>query len=128
MYFKTHSHADSITRIIENALNGMEITKWPIHCTDLKRETLHVKEDDKWINDKTKQVTGKAIQAVASRSFKGINMWKDANPDYSESEDLKTEYAVLVKNLLGANREEENKDKIIRNISRITHLDKDKII
>jgi hypothetical protein len=107
----------------------MDMTKWPIHCTDLKRETLHVREDDKWINDVTKKVTGKAIETVASRSFKGISMWKDANPGHSESEDLKNDYAKMVKSLLGGNlREEENKDKIIRNMSRITHLERDKIL
>ncbi len=126
MYFRNHSHSEGITRIIENGLNNLELTQRPIHCTDMKRETLHIKEDGKWINDQKKEIIGKAIQTVASRSFNGINLWKTANPEYNYDEDKKTEYAIMMKKLLGCNGEEENRERIIRNVSRISHLDRDK--
>jgi hypothetical protein len=127
LYFKNHSHSEGITRIIENGLNNLELTQRPIHCTDAKRETLHIKDEGKWINDQKKEIIGKAIQTVAHRSFRGIDLWKTANPEYNYDEDMKTEYALLMKKLLGCNNEEENKEKIIRNISRISHLEREKI-
>lgn len=125
LYFRTHSHCEGITRIIENGLNNLELTQRPIHCTDIKRETLHIREDGKWINDQKKEIIGKAIKTVANRSFKGINLWKTANPEYNSDEDMKTEYARLMKKLLGGNDEEENKERIIRSISRISHLERE---
>jgi len=128
LYFKNHSHCEGITRIIENGLNQMDITQRPIHCTDPKRETLHIKEDGKWINDQKKEVIGKAIQTVVSRSFNGMSLWKTANPEYNYDNEMKTEYAILMKKLLGGNNEEENKEKIIRNMCRISHLDRGNVV
>ena len=125
MLFKRMPHTDAVTRIIENAYNDMEITKRPIHCTDPKRETFYVKNEEKWMNDETKEITEKAINTVASRSFRQLSLWKTANPGHDEDEEKMTEYAVLVKRLLGGLTDkqiEENKRTIIRNLSRITHL------
>jgi hypothetical protein len=128
LYFKNHSHCEGITRIIENGLNQLDITQRPIHCTDPKRETLHIKEEGKWINDQKKEVIGKAIQTVVSRSFNGMSLWKTANPEYNYDNEMKTEYAILMKKLLGGNNEEENKEKIIRNMCRISHLDRGNVV
>jgi hypothetical protein len=131
MMFKSLGHTEAVTKIIEKAYNGMEITKRPIHCTDAKRETMYVKNENKWTNDETKALTEKAIDTVANRSFRHLSLWKTANPDHSESEDKKTEYAVLVKQLLGGTSERassENKRKIIRNLTRITYLDRSEVV
>ena len=41
-------YVDGISRIFVNALNDMDVTERPIHCTDLKRETVYIKDADKW--------------------------------------------------------------------------------
>jgi hypothetical protein len=125
MLFKRMPHTDAVTRIIENAYNGMDITKRPMHCTDSKRETFYVKSEEKWMNDETKEITEKAIGTVASRSFRQISLWKTANPGHEEDEEKMTEYAILIKGLLGGLTDKqiaENNRTIIRNLSRITHL------
>ncbi len=130
MLFKRLGHTEAVTRIIENAYNGMEITKRPMHCTDPKRETLYVKNEERWTNDETKEITEKAIGTIASRSFRQLSLWKTANPGHDEDEDKMTEYAVLVKQLLGGltdKQMEENKKTIIRNLSRITHLKRNEL-
>jgi hypothetical protein len=131
MLFKRLGHTEAVTKIIENAYNEMELTKRPIHCTDPKRETLYVKNENQWTNDETKALTEKAIGTVASRSFRQLSLWKDVNREYGEDEDKMSEYAILVKQLLGGVTEkesEENKRKIIRNLSRITHLNRNEIV
>jgi hypothetical protein len=128
MLFKNFGHAEAITRIIDKAYRDMELTKRPMHCTDAKRETLYVKNEDQWTNDESKAIIEKAISIVASHSFSNLKQWKDANPDYNEDEDKKTEYARIMRQLLGGltDREiEENTNKIVRNVTRIAQLDKE---
>ncbi len=127
MYFKNHKHVDAITRIVEKAFTEMDVTKRPIHCTDLKRETLHVKNDNKWINDQSKALTTKAFETITNRSLRGMALWRHANPDHAESEAKKNEYAILMRNMIGGTTEkqiEDNQAQFVRNISRLTHIQK----
>lgn len=131
MLFKHLGHAEAITRIIDKAYKDMELTKRPMHCTDAKRETLYVKNEDKWTNDESKAIIEKAISIVASHSFSNLKKWKDANPNFNEDEDKKTEYARIMRQLLGGltDREiEENTSKIVRNVTRLAQLDKEQAI
>ncbi len=125
--FQNLGHTEAITRIIDKAYKDMELTKRPMHCTDVKRETLYVKNEDQWTNDESKAIIEKAISIVANQSFSSLKLWKDANPNYSEDEDKKTEYARIMRQLLGGltDREiNENKEKIIRGIAHMSQLDK----
>ncbi len=125
--FQNLGHTEAITRIIDKAYKDIELTKRPMHCTDVKRETLYVKNEDKWTNDESKAIIVKAIDIVANQSFSSLKVWKDANPEFNRDEDKKTEYAHIMRQLLGGmtDREiNENKEKIIRGIAQISQLDK----
>lgn len=125
--FQNLGHTEAITRIIDKAYKDMELTKRPMHCTDVKRETLYVKNEDQWTNDESKAIIEKAISIVANQSFSSLKIWKDANPNYNDDEDKKTEYARIMRQLLGGltDREiNENKEKIIRGIAHMSQLDK----
>lgn len=129
--FKHLGHAEAISRIINKAYQNMELTQRPMHCTDLKRETLYVKNDDKWTNDITKSIIEKAIDTVATNSFSHLKVWKEANPDYNSNEDKKTEYARIMRQLLGGVSDwemQENKNKIVRNVTRMAQLDKERAL
>ena len=44
--------------IFQNNNNNMSkysIYERPLHCTDIKREILYIKEDDNWSKDKNKE-------------------------------------------------------------------------
>jgi hypothetical protein len=129
MMFKNVSHAEGVTRIFDKAYKDVELQKRPIHCTDVKRETLYVRNEDKWINDETKKLIERAMDLLSNRSFRELYQWKNANPGYMESEDLMTEYSIIMRNLLGGrtdNEIEENHKKFIRNIARTAQVDKTK--
>jgi hypothetical protein len=128
MLFNRMGHAEAITRIIDKAYREIDLTMRPMHCTDVKRETLYVRSDNKWTNDESRAIIEQAINAVANRSFSNLKIWKDANPGYNEDEDKKTEYARIMRQMLGglSDREiEENKSKIVRNVTRLAQLDKE---
>jgi hypothetical protein len=41
-------YVDSVSNILIKALNNMAITERPLHCTDLKRETVYIKNNETW--------------------------------------------------------------------------------
>ncbi len=41
-------YVDTISNILIQALNKMAVTDRPLHCTDLKRETVYIKDKESW--------------------------------------------------------------------------------
>ena len=124
-------HAAAISKIIDNAYKKLDLTMRPIHCTDLKRETLYVRNMNEWLNDESKEISGKAMEIVSNTSIREMKQWAEANPDYESKQDKKTEYMRLMRNVIGStNDAEENaeKKKFIRNVSQNTVLDKDQAV
>ncbi|NBQ16982.1 hypothetical protein EBU24_01555 [bacterium] len=89
-------HADAVTRIFDNAYKKLDLKMRPIHCTDLKRETLYVRNENEWLNDETKEISEKAMEIVSNNSFTQIKQWKDANPDYEINDRKKNEYVLFL--------------------------------
>jgi hypothetical protein len=121
-------HAGAVSKIIDNAYKKLDLTMRPIHCTDLKRETLYVRNMNEWLNDESKEISGKAMEIVSNTSIREMNQWKEANPDYESNQEKNTEYFRLMRNVIGSTTDaEENyeKNKFIRNVSQNTMLDKD---
>ena len=121
-------YAAAISKIIDNAYKKLDLTMRPIHCTDLKRETLYVRNMNEWLNDESKEISGKAMEIVSNTSISQMKQWTEANPDYESKQDKKTEYMRLMRNVIGSTTDaEENaeKKKFIRNVSQNTVLDKD---
>jgi len=124
-------HAAAVSKIIDNAYKKLDLTMRPIHCTDLKRETLYVRNMNEWLNDESKEISGKAMQIVSNTSITQMKQWKEANPDHETKKEKKTEYMRLMRNVIGSTTDaEENseKKKFIRNVSQNTLLDKDRAL
>jgi hypothetical protein len=124
-------HAAAISKIIDNAYKKLDLTMRPIHCTDLKRETLYVRNMNEWLNDESKEISGKAMEIVSNTSIREMKQWTEANPNYEAKQDKKTEYMRLMRNVIGSTTNaEENaeKKKFIRNVSQNTVLDKDQAV
>ena len=120
---------EGISRIFIKELRNMEIEKLPIHCTDFKRETLYIKDNDKWEkeNDEKRRLKW-AINKVAQLNLNQIQDWQLAYPESvvnnTEANEKFTELALVA--LGGRGEEQENKfrDKIIRNVLKEVVLDK----
>ena len=120
-----------ITDIILNRLNQIDITKRPLHCTDLKRETMYFRDDNEWNKDnedktKLKQVIGK----VASKNYRKIPEWRKQNPECNIIEDTKYEFCIqLMRNSIGDLDEKQEKmnDKIVKNIAKNVFVNKNSI-
>jgi len=122
-YVGKHGFVEGISKIFTNGLKQLDVYMRPIHCTDLKRETLYIKDDDKWereTEDKTRIM--KAISRVANKNIQQISNWYNAHPECnvhnSSAYDL---HLNIMKQSMGGSTDSEidrNTSKIVRNIAK----------
>jgi hypothetical protein len=121
--------ADGISKIFINGLNQLDIHNKPIHCNDLKREVLYIKDSDKWIKeDDTKPILTKAIKDVAHKNMKQIYEWQKIHPEYNNSESKQNDkyLQIVLESMSGSSEQESEKNynKIIRNLAKGTIIPK----
>ena len=82
-----------IQSIFINALKNIGVYKRPIHCTDMKRETLYIKDSNEWacVHDKRDQIR-KPIAIIADKQRKSLQQWEKRHPNWSESDKGKWRY------------------------------------
>ena len=122
-------YAGGISRILVNKLQELDVYKRPVHCTDMKRETLYIKDNDEWekqTNSKEKMQT--IINKVANKNCKIIPQWIDEHPEYQVFDILDNmDYMNLCNVALGGIGEQENRqyrDKIVRSVVKEILVDK----
>ena len=123
-------YSEGISKIFIRGLRELDVFKRPIHCSDLKREVLYVKDKDSWEKDnEDKKKMKTAIKYVAAKNFKQINHWKEENPESNDTETKKhLDYHNIVINSMGGSTNEEdekNYNKIIKNIAKEVIIEKD---
>ena len=71
-----------MVKIITDHLKQLTLYERPIHCTDVKRETLYIKDSDEWGKEQSNEKISSAIQEVSRKSIGSLLHWKQTNPDY----------------------------------------------
>ena len=122
-------YVNGISRIFINGLKQINVNERPIHCSDLKRETIYIKDNNEWNKEsEEKSILTKAIKYVAHKNMKQINEWVKVNPEYKDVDSkLNDRYLQIVsESMSGTNELETNKNysKIIKNIVKETVIDK----
>jgi hypothetical protein len=110
---------EGISNIIVKNLNALDITKRPIHCTDKKRETIYIKDENTWEKDESQCKMRKMIKKVVSKNQRLIPKFKEQNPEYNNSySKVSDKYNKLIIESMGGSGDNdlEKEDKIIRNI------------
>jgi len=123
-FTKTNGIVEGVSSIIVNNLKGMDVHKRPIHCTDMKRETMYVKNDE-WIKDDLHEHINKFIYLTSCYQTRVIQEWMNAHPGWETKERMHTEYHNICKELYKKieNDERANK-KIIKAFLKEVHLAK----
>jgi hypothetical protein len=126
-YTQTNGLVEGISSVLVNGLRQLETCKRPIHCTDMKRETLYIKENNEWEKEEGKE--GKmrlrdAIETVADKQRKAIAEWEAQNPGWEESEKGKDEYLKIVRSVMADVSQETEENRIIKNIAKETIIDR----
>jgi len=114
-------YVEGITSIINKNLDKLDKCKRPIHCSDLKREVLYIKNNDEWVKeDSTTPLLKKAIKEIAYKNILQINEWKLLHPGCNQADSRKNDlYLKIVSNAMSGSTKEEqlkNYDKIVSNI------------
>jgi len=121
-YTKVNGLEKGITKILMDNMNKLGKFERPIHCTDIKRETLYIKDDDKWEKDKDKdkEKIKKAINKTSNKNFTALCNWKNENIDFMNYHDKQAYYAKTMSNI--GKPVGEVADKIIKNICKENYV------
>jgi len=121
-------YVDGMTNIILKNLKALDVTKRPLHCTDVKREIIYVKDDDKWEKEnENKDKIKKALKYIVHKNAKMFNVFKEKYPDCIKSYSKRSDqYNKLVIEVLGGrgDNEAQHNEKIIRRIAREVTISK----
>jgi hypothetical protein len=122
-------YAEGISKVFIKNLNDIDYSNRPIHCSDSKRETLYIKNDNQWIkDDEQKTNLTKAIKQVANKNIKKISEWQQLNPEYNNPDSKENDkYMKIVLNSMSGSTKEEadkNYEKIAKNIAKEVVIEK----
>jgi hypothetical protein len=119
---------EGISNIITTNLKALDITQRPVHCTDNKRETIYIKDEDKWEKeDEEKIKLRKAIKKVVTKNMCLLPKFKEVHPDCSKASSMYSDQynKIIVESCGGSGDNDlEKEDKIIRNIVKNVTIDK----
>ena len=120
-------YIQGISNIFIKGLKDLDETVRPLHCNDLKRETLYIKDNDVWDKDDNKQKIRNVIALIAHKNFKYIPVWKEANPTASDVTTKKNDLYMRIANQVTTAitpDDETGINKIIRNVASNVVIDK----
>jgi len=123
-------YVEGVSRIINKNLHELDQTKRPIHCSDVKREVLYIKnDDDQWVKENDcKPVLTKAIKQVARENIKQISDRRSKHPDCNDPDSRSNDlYLNIVSNAMsGGSSDEQSKnyEKIITNVAKEVTIEK----
>lgn len=125
-YVGRNGYVSGITKIIMDSLSQLDIYKRPVHCTDVKREVIHVKDDNKWDKDtEDNKKIRKMIDTVADKNLKLVSPWISENP---ESRILDTPkynlWFKIMQQSLNVKQENKNNNDVLKNIAKNVYVDK----
>jgi hypothetical protein len=113
-------YVEGISKIIVKNLNNLDENIRPIHCTDKKRETFYVKDQDHWEKeDEDKKKIKRVIKIVANKNIRILPEFREKYPDYNNSSlKISDTYDKMVIEAMVSDLEKD--EKIIRNISKVS--------
>ena len=124
-YTKNKGIAEGVSNIFIENLNKIPLTQRPIHCTDVKRETIYIK-NEQWEKDENKEKTKNAIKKVSTIQIKNINKYEESHPNFMKNENEKDTYMEIIKATTDNIHDKE--DKVIKSICKNTYIKGDSLI
>jgi hypothetical protein len=104
---------------IEN-MNKLSVYQRPMHCTDIKRETLYIKDNNNWEKDIDKTKIKKAIKETSNKQFKTLQEWTEKNPDFKDNDTKKNYFVQALKSVSKDTKSID--EKVIKKICSNTYL------
>ena len=127
LYADNNGYSESITHMIMRGLEQYGVTRRPIHCSDLKRETMHVKEDTGWVQQKgcASEPIRKAIDAISQNRFIKLAEFMRENPDMRQRRMSDGDkYMEFVHRVMGGTPDERQRNEIktMKQLAKSVHI------
>ena len=119
-YTKKNGLALGLSNAIVENMNKLSLYERPMHCTDIKRETLYIKEENKWTKDENKEKIKNAIKKASGKNYNALQNWKSNNPDFI-NDHLKQEDFTNIISTIGKLSEEID-NRIIKSLCKETYI------
>jgi len=117
---------EGISNIFMENMKKLSLHERPIHCTDLKRETVYIKstgdiiggklEPAKWQRDDNNKILKQAISKAGHIQVKSLDLWKDKYPNWETNSNDQTNYMILVRNSTDDFKEKKREEKVVKSI------------
>ena len=123
-------YVEGISNIIVKNLKDLDVTQRPVHCTDKKRETMYIKDEDKWEKDEERKKMHKLVRRVADKNARMLPKFKEAHPDCLKSSSrYSDQYNKIIMEAMGGRGDDdfEKEEKIIKRVSKEVIVEKDNI-
>lgn len=125
LFSKTNGISRGITDVLIKGLKELDIHKRPIHCTDIKRDIMYIKDEDKWQKDENHAMIKNTIVKIADKERTALQQWAIDNPDWIETERKQIEYLTMMRSVCEPIENYNNYErKIIKNIGKEIIIDK----
>ena len=130
-YTGREGYVKGLTNVFYKNLKELDMYHRPFHCTDIKREVIYIKDENKWEkDDEEKAKLTNLIKNVANKNFKQIKDWVKENPKCMNVDSKQNDtYLQIISNSMSGSTTEEseaNFKNVIKNISKEITIDKDK--
>jgi len=128
---RTDGIVSGLTDIFTKELRSLDVRQLPIHCSDLKRETFYIKEEDAWIKDDSdKTILSKAIGNAKDKANKFLPKWLEEHPlCWKQDNNYHNEWMNIVTVRYGKgdpNFNEKNTKKILKALANEVMIDKER--
>ena len=122
-YTKQNGLEKGLTKTFLDNINRLSVNERPLHCTDVKRETLYIKEHDEWSKKDSRAHLKEALERASIKNYRALKDWQDENPDFMHN-DKKSDFYARAVIIFGSPLNKVD-NKIIKNICKETYVKND---
>ena len=94
---KSKGLSEGLSNLLIENISKLSVYERPLHCTDSKRETLYIKDNNVWEKDEDKSKIKSILKDLSNIQYKNVKQWIDANPDYMDNPDKQEYFIDLVR-------------------------------
>ena len=119
---------NGISKILMDNLRTLDLYERPIHCTDVKREILYIKDQDIWDKEESSDKLNGAIKEVSRKSIGSLLKWKKENPEYEDMDSDFSNKCIVIQQQSSAGLNSDNLyPKVITNLAKENKISKEQL-
>lgn len=119
---------EGITYTVLKGLEKLQLHERPIHCSDVKRDIMYIKDSDVWNKDVDNNKLKESIEVIANKQLQSFQKWEEGHPNYLENKDEQDKYVQFIGNAtVDLNDDQKTMNKIIKNVGKEVYIAKDNL-